>query len=900
MMDVASRGWDRAFSGMRDALYRQGEVNRQNRSAELLPLLANATDQESAEAAIAAFSQMAPHHVSPELAQAIVGLREQAQEFEMNQIRMSAARRGSGSAAQDAATNAVVAAAITGGSSGESGEGAGSAPSAEATEGGSPFARSGRPSIVPQTMGTTDLSFGAPASASTRGPLFSGNEGQQVVQPLPAAVRDEVGAFGASLGASELQNPAVRPYVGAYLSSNSDPYPAPQETVRPYSNRPTASQHTDMFGMGPTFRAGDMLARGLDSMGMNPETMPPVDQRFTPPTPSQRPQQSPQPNVPADVAAAPVPLSVQPTAPGTPAVPAQPVSERLTFGNPAPLVAPAAPAQVSVAAQTSVAAPSAPATPDTSGYNTGTSAGYTPQGLPGMPTLPPAMATPRVPLSQAVAEETQPIMDGFLQNPNADPEVVQEQLDAAIERVYERRDQEDQENSAALEYASSSYALHRTQIADQRADADWNEQQEAEQLRESAGDYIGENFALFRDREDLVQTLLRSGASEQERNAYLDAWDALPEETFNLPEADPETVRRFEAAIAAVGDDTQLRLDRNPLIRAASEMMDSEGGGESTLAFLDRLAEGETPVDRGQALAVINRVAQATGLARPIIHAAVENSLVEGTIWMDGIGRNQVGINEDALMESLEIYSETSVLQDATLFVRERRADQDRLETLSERMLNLDQRILRLQEQTPEEGWASNPALLSLQQDRDTAQNEFTEITQRIELFDGASVPGWGPQVDPELSAEEAAAQAAQQERELAANRALEAAVADGITTPSPNGYVVDPTASGANQVWNQVMRDADFDRTLLNINTDLALSGGSPANRAWGAVSDFFQPRVVAEENQAGRGMMVEAMDWYRSQDAQLVFRRNPALLAVAEQDPLGFYRRVMSDSLE
>lgn len=844
MMDVASRGWDRAFSGMRDALYRQGEVNRQNRSAELLPLLANATDQESADAAIAAFSQMAPHHVSPELAQAIMGLREQAQEFEMNQLRMSAARRGSGSAAQDAATDAVIASVIAGqAGGGQQGEGAAAAPSAEATEGGSPFARSGRPSIVPQTMGTTDLSFGAPAPAQEPTYPLAQYQGFINTPPISTDHYPSLLEHYGERGASEIYNPAVRPYVGRSL---------------------------------------------LMQDGVN-----------TPPLPPQSPQQSPQPDLPAEVAAAPVPLSVQPTAPGAPVVSAQPVSERLTFGNPAPLVAPAAPAPAPAVPQTSVAAPNAPSAPDGAGFNSGTFAGSTPQGLPTIHALLPSQVAENAaaPWNAAIAN---------VGNTGADVEALVDARNEAVDDAVERAESDQSFLAQQQTMLINNENIVQERIETARAQQTFNDELEAELVREEAQNYVVENFALYGDRASFEGALVESGLPMDRQLAYLSAWDALQENmpsVFELPEQDVEMSRMVEAAIARVTQDTDTRLNAFPALRAA-QAASSVDMNMSTVDFLAGLNSNGLNIDLDQTLTVANRIRRDHGFSPAAINAAILNNVV-GNGWFDGIsngwaeGNNQlIGVNEDALLEELQAGRDPSVLPDNIAFLNERNADIEQLQTLGERLLGMDQRLSWFQERFSEEELGSHEAYQTLLAEYNETSASFGELSDSIELVQPSDLPGYDPTTDPTEIARLEALEQQRLENERIANEAMQAALDSatnaGASIPTPRGYIVDPTASAASQAWNGFMRDSEISAAITGIRRDLNLFG-SEDNQSMFDFVNFFRPSGEAQRSQATRQSHMMARDWYDTQAARNLFLSNPGLIEEARQDPIGFFVRHM-----
>lgn len=785
MMETASRGWDRAFSGLNEALQRQGEVNRRNRSAELLPMLANVTDQESAEAAIAAVGQLAPHQISPELAQAVMGLRNQAQEYQANQLSLAAARRSGGtsgaSAGRQAAQDQVDAVGVVS----RLGAITGQYPSGEPSD--TPAPTNGRALPAAQTVGSTPLSFGSLEASS------SGN-----TQPEPVV------------------------------------------PGRNYSDRPTALQHTDLFGMGPNFRAGDMLARGLQAAGIDPGN------------PSQPAPQAQPAVAPVVASAAPQLMS----------------SGQLSFGQPdnSPLPQPAAQPQ--------------------GNYNPGTIPGSSnPQPL----VVPQIPGTPGVPNRMPLAEELRlaatPIVAEAQANPNSDPSDTLNLLDNTTETIIERREAEDQEISRSLGIAQESFDLQRAQIAAERGE-------EARLRNETAASFVDDNYLLFNDRAHLVEFLGgQEGVTPDFRDAILSAWDGLPSERFILPEPDPVLQRTIENAATAADADTEILLGRNPLLRAIAEGSGEESSRQSNLDFLNRISEGEVAVDRTQVLAEINRVSQETGLALPLVHAAVENSLVQGTFL--GFETGDLRVDSDLLLRNLEVYSDPGMYRDMSIWWDERQSDQDRLGVLGTRLLESDQRIRRLQDQLPESEWGTNPAMQAILSDQQSAQEEYDAITSRFEMTEFDRVPGWGPE-DNSASVAESAAEEESRRREVAANTALEAATRSGSQIPSLGGYLVDPNASAADQAFNRSMRESVLNGSLVNINADLATSGASPFNRAWGTVSDFFRPAAVAAENQANRAMLVEASDWYSSRAAELVFRSNPGLLARAQEDPLGFYLRM------
>lgn len=877
MMETASRGWDRAFTGLNEALSRQAEVNRRNRAAEMLPMLANVTDQASAEEAIAAIGRMAPHQISPELAAAVMGLRTQAQEFQANQLQLAAARRtasgsggGSAPSAQDQIDAAGVlarAGAVTGQYPSGQPEAAPTSPSAGGSNEPSGRSPSQSAPSLPLSMGTSPLSFGSlsePGTASETAPAGSTENPSWRFSERPTATQHtDLFGMGPAFRAGDM-------LARGLAAAGIEPAEAPVEPSLRSNGRPTATEYTELFGMSPTFRSGDMLARGLAAAGIDPNNPP---QRAPVPNPVSRPQ----------------PVTQPITQPST----------QLRFGQPVSQPAP----------QASVEVPTQP----TSGYNLGisgestglpapqgpasapaTQGVYAPQTLQ-IPQIPASSTTTRVPLSEELEQALRPILEAVANNPGGDPSDTLDLIDNTQEAIIDRRAAEDTETLQALSAAQASFNLQRDQIDAARGDAEFQRSEEGRLRAQEADAFVADNYLMFEDREALVMALSRAeDVDPQMRDAVLEAWDSLPSEMFNLPEPDPALQGRVEAVSTMLDADMESLMSRSPLYRAVAQTLDSEGeGGQTNLEFLNYLAEGEVPVDRAQVLAEINRLYNETGLDLPIIHAAVENSLVQGTMGWDGITAGELGVDPDRLRENLQAYSDPAILRDASQFLVSRRQEQARLETLGERLLSFDQRIRRLQENLPEAEWATNPALRAIEQDREAAQSEFDALTQQIEQVWFDPVPGFTPE-NTAVDQEEQERERIRREEELALQRALEAAAGVGAEIPTPRGYVVDPDASPANQAWNQFMRDAEIRAAVNGLQMQLN-TYGSPENQGMLDFADFFRSSSAAQRTQAMRQSHMAARAWYETPAAMNLFLSNPALIEEARQDPVGFYARHM-----
>lgn len=174
--------------------------------------------------------------------------------------------------------------------------------------------------------------------------------------------------------------------------------------------------------------------------------------------------------------------------------------------------------------------------------------------------------------------------------------------------------------------------------------------------------------------------------------------------------------------------------------------------------------------------------------------------------------------------------------------------------------------------------------LREAQEDKAEADRLIAEIMARDNSAYGIS---YGAPDSP--STEELVAASSDERRDM---------IARGETVATPGGRRVDPNASGWDRMWSRMGRNGEISGALEQIRVGLATGGGAPANRFLGAIGDFFQPALQAGANQERRETMRLALDWFQSEDAEVLFFSNPALLEEARRDPVGFWQRMQEQN--
>lgn len=108
--------------------------------------------------------------------------------------------------------------------------------------------------------------------------------------------------------------------------------------------------------------------------------------------------------------------------------------------------------------------------------------------------------------------------------------------------------------------------------------------------------------------------------------------------------------------------------------------------------------------------------------------------------------------------------------------------------------------------------------------------------------------------------------------------------VGGGMTIPA-----IDPSGSQASQDAQSVRRNMSIDGVVENIKKELGTPLSSLAGSAW---DYFMESPDTAKQNNADREGAAEALDFFKSENAQKYFRQNPQALVAAKADPVKFAR--------
>lgn len=275
-------------------------------------------------------------------------------------------------------------------------------------------------------------------------------------------------------------------------------------------------------------------------------------------------------------------------------------------------------------------------------------------------------------------------------------------------------------------------------------------------------------------------------------------------------------------------------------------------------------------------LGVVNEVAQEENVDPRIVAALLEHSLYETSIMGD------LQVDKDRLRENVRTVADP-VLRGRLMIQENDQADRrDHVQELIDANLKA-QDALSIFENRPGPEAARRAEEARKEVDRTRSELDTFMEGYMKEIEEKRSATG-GTEKDTPITSADLASASSDKRRDL---------ILQGEQVQTPGGRSVDPKASGFDQMISRLGRDSEISGTLEQIRVGLATGGGAPANRFFGAIGDFFQSAEEANKNQERRETMRQALEWFQSRDAELLFFSNPALLEQARRDPVAFWKQ-------
>ena len=269
-------------------------------------------------------------------------------------------------------------------------------------------------------------------------------------------------------------------------------------------------------------------------------------------------------------------------------------------------------------------------------------------------------------------------------------------------------------------------------------------------------------------------------------------------------------------------------------------------------------------------MTAVGRVSRDLGLPPELVMQAAGNAF-RGRF----AGSGKIELKEDVLREILDPLVNTET---GNAYRSQMLRDTNRLQSL-QTLRSQEAELQRQRQILADRGAEANSGRIS------EIDGKLEQIQEAVKQFP-ARTPRPAPQAQTE--ADPAA------ELENRVRQSTQSGVRTTVdeTTPSPNGYAVNPESSVFQQSVQRGMRRGDIDAARMNIASQLSLSGGAFGPRVIGGIADYFtQTPQQAEANNLERIQKGEAANWYRSKEAEKLFQNDPLALQEAKRDPMAFW---------
>lgn len=454
------------------------------------------------------------------------------------------------------------------------------------------------------------------------------------------------------------------------------------------------------------------------------------------------------------------------------------------------------------------------------------------------------------------------------------------------DRLYQNQDRAIDEGRGDLAYAED-----RAASAEAR-----RQEEEAARLREQGWTYAR---GLGPDgREEAQNTIMGLGLPEDQTRLLLEgvnaSFDAAP--AYYAPSEDIVTSPEARAALDQMEMNAGIADDKNPVAIAMESLGLTSADGLATDAAISGAGVSEEVKRNGvtnaldalmgraemldlrdsaaDVLGIVNSIAAEVQVDPRIVASLVEHSLTEGT-WGGTV------VDEDRLRSLVQPLADPA---ERRRLIETENGQARRREELDAAIAAQRDAQERIDVFGRRSGADAEAQVRRAEADFSAADDLIREIMGRDNAAYGI---GYGAEEgeDAPVTADDLLDANAGDRRQM---------ILDGQTVPTPDGRTVDPAASGFDQMVARMARDSEIAGTLESIRVGLATGGGAPANRFFGGIGDFFQPADVAQSNQTRRETMRQALDWFQSEEAQVLFWSNPALLDAARRDPVAFWQQV------
>ncbi|MGQ0565578.1 MAG: cell wall hydrolase [Gemmobacter sp.] len=458
-----------------------------------------------------------------------------------------------------------------------------------------------------------------------------------------------------------------------------------------------------------------------------------------------------------------------------------------------------------------------------------------------------------------------------------------------------------------LDLANQMYGAQDRAITDRRGDIGYAQTQtdaaeqeaqkaQADQLREQGWNYARN---LGPDgREEAQNYVMGLGLPPDQTRLMLEgvnsAFDTAP--AYFEPSDSVTTSPEAQAAMAQLEMNAGIADDKNPVLiglealglSSADQLATDEAVSGSGVAqdvkqqgvtsvvedLMSRAEQLDLREEAPDIISTVNKIAEALNIDPRIVARLVEPSLSAG-FWGGTV------IDEARLRSLVEPLADP---EERRRLIGIENAQAGRREELTAAIDAQRDAAERIDVYGRRPGEDAAARLREAQEDKTEADRLIAEIMARDN-----SAYGIGYDAPDSPSTEDLVAASSEERREM---------IARGEAVATPGGRRVDPNASGWDQMWSRMGRNGEISGALEQIRVGLATGGGAPANRFFGAISDFFQPAPQAGANQDRRETMRQALEWFQSEDAEVLFFSNPALLEEARRDPVGFWQRMQEQN--
>ena len=453
--------------------------------------------------------------------------------------------------------------------------------------------------------------------------------------------------------------------------------------------------------------------------------------------------------------------------------------------------------------------------------------------------------------------------------------------------------------------------LSLAQAANNRQQADWawedarrREDYNEEQEEEALGDWARESVYGMVNNLDLDnpiqsfndQVMLRKDLTPDQRDALLAAGREIIEGNAGYFTGDgsgstllnTSSTSQIASDIARIEEEATIAGVFNPSLRQVDGPSGSaegpDGSGSATAASATSTVAAQmaalnsqlgtddnpNPLDQDSVLSMVQRIARNTNLPVELVMSRVGNALDN-----KGPFSNRITVNEDNLLRELEPYVDENgqrseqKMRNALQQNRMIQVNLERARTIQSSLqaLNSEMNVLNRRFQ-------QDPTNVGIQRQRQAIMSEFMLLRNELSGLAGAPGPG-GPAGGTTAPGTGTAAN-------------------PPVSTPPATPRTPPNTGPQANNGRNQTRAPENLENALTGIQSQLSWQGGSPLSSVRINASNYFNPQ---DEKDAARLQMREnreALEFFRSQEAENMFKQDPLLLAEAQNDPIAFFNRI------